>query len=335
MNAIIQLELLLRVDCGSIYKSYVCLNKTWNNEAKKMYPNADIEFASNIRTLLKLYPYENWNRSRLSDNAKITWQDVISNKYVYWKFDILSAHLPIDIIIANPKRWSYGHMSSNPTITIDYVLSDFSDEWDFTLLSANPGITWQDVIDYPMIPWDYQGLSENPNITWEIICANPDKPWNYFYLSLNPNITWEIVLANLDKDWSPTLLMQNPNICITWKIVCEHPEFNWPFDLLSRHKCVTLDIVKNNPDLPWDYEELTINPNITIEDILNNPDIDWNYNMVPMNKNITWSIIVKYYKRFDMDPADLAYAHCLNWKIVRDNYKKIKWDFNVLSGREF
>ena len=92
------------------------------------------------------------------------------------------------------------------------VLRYSGKDWDWYKLSSNPSITWDFVQANQQLPWNWRGLSENPSITGEFVQANPDKDWNYMFLSDNPSITWEFVQANPDDMWDWQWLSSHPSI---------------------------------------------------------------------------------------------------------------------------
>ncbi len=94
--------------------------------------------------------------------------------------------LIIQILLQNllkhlDKPWYWGHfgLSSNPSITPDFIEKHLDEDWD----------------------WQALGLSINPNITSEFIERHLDKNWIWSCLSHNPNITTEFIEKYIDKSW--------------------------------------------------------------------------------------------------------------------------------------
>lgn len=61
-------------DCGSDYKSFFCVSKFWNITITNLFPNADVDFANPIKTLMKKFGYIPQLRSKwlsYEENIKI------------------------------------------------------------------------------------------------------------------------------------------------------------------------------------------------------------------------------------------------------------------------
>jgi hypothetical protein len=111
----------------------------------------------------------------LSLNENITWEQVIQNTQIKWRYDFLS---------------------SNKNITLDIIKSNPDKNWNFNYLSINLSITWDDIVSNSQINWDWTFISSHPNITWEIIQENLNYPWYWPFVCCNPNITFEIILQS-------------------------------------------------------------------------------------------------------------------------------------------
>jgi len=76
-------------------------------------------------------------------------------------------------------NWQYLYLSSNPCITIEYILLNKDKKWD-----------WNEI------------FLRNPNISIKIIEKYIDKTnwgWGLYELSKNPNITVEFIEKHIDK----------------------------------------------------------------------------------------------------------------------------------------
>lgn len=117
------------------------------------------------------------------------------------------------------------NLSSEPSITWDFVQRNINRPWNWCWLSANPAVKWQNVEQNLDRPWSWSGLSRNPNVTWENVKATIDKPWDFTYLSRLPGIPWADIKANLDKAWDWSALTLHPNV--TQEIIDTHPNLPW------------------------------------------------------------------------------------------------------------
>jgi hypothetical protein len=102
-------------------------------------------------------------------------------------------------------RWGYGGLSSNPSITLEFVLKYIKKPWNWGEfgLSRNPAITPKFVEyimkNYPRIKfhWGKNGLSSNTSITPEFIIRHLNKNWDWGKekgsLSANPAVTPDFI----------------------------------------------------------------------------------------------------------------------------------------------
>ncbi len=63
----------------------------------------------------------------------------------------------VELFLPNPWVWGRGGLSSNPGITLDFIIQ-FPDKpwyWGQCGLSSNPGITLDFILQFPDEPWDW------------------------------------------------------------------------------------------------------------------------------------------------------------------------------------
>jgi hypothetical protein len=201
------------------------------------------------------------NIESFSSNPHITFQDIINNPQLAWN--------------------SY-HVSRNPNITIDIVLSNLNYDWNWDMLSGNESISFRDILDNPQLPWnmkyiyskpdltieyvkknislastsklDFYLLSKNPGITFHDILSNPQIKWNWQGVALNPNVTFDDMLTHRNK-FLDSWFSDSPNI--TMENVLANPDIQWNWQYLSRNPKITWTNVLNNINLPWDWKELS------------------------------------------------------------------------------
>ena len=75
--------------------------------------------------------------------------------------------------------------TTNPRITMNYVLNHPEIEWNWEFLCNNVNITLADVIQHPEINWCYKSLSNKESLTIEFVESNIDKPWDWEALAEN------------------------------------------------------------------------------------------------------------------------------------------------------
>src|SRR5271170_4311862 len=75
---------LSNIDCGSDYKSVVRVCKLWRERAQEWGAAVD-RFSNHLQTLIKMYPYWNWDLEELSRNPNITWEFIKSHPALFEK----------------------------------------------------------------------------------------------------------------------------------------------------------------------------------------------------------------------------------------------------------
>ncbi len=68
-------------------------------------------------------------------------------------------------------------VSSNPNLTLKFILEHPNWKWKWEVVSSNPGIQMADVISHSDLPWSTEGLSKNPNLTMEMLANSPELHW--------------------------------------------------------------------------------------------------------------------------------------------------------------
>lgn len=187
-------------------------------------------------------------------------------------------------------EWNWEALSSNPNITLDYVLDHPEKPWNRYLLSKNPAITIKDVIEYPQRKrhtnlnkydnggWNKKGLLENPNLTVQDVIQNP-KLFKVSGKSSRKSI------------WSSTGIEYNSTI----QGVIDHPNEPWNWTNVSCYFHVTIPIIRHPLLLnKWDWIALSENKSISIQDIIANPDPPWNWTGVSSRKDLTLQIVIDH-----------------------------------------
>ena len=240
----------------------------------------------------------------ISKNPNITWDIVIQNPQIPWRWDGLSQNpsITMDIVLNNIKcPWVWKDLSYNAsgTLTLEIVMAHLNKKWDWTQLSRCLPLYAEILDKYPELPWNWNYMSANKSFTpdfWESeissyttnhsptnnnifskICgwvfptltSASTKPmrrwdWNYF-LSLNPSILIQTILDNPNYPWDWTTISCRKDA--TWEIVQKNLDKPWNWKMLSSSETITWDMVISNPQIEWDYTALLFNPNVTYENL--------------------------------------------------------------------
>lgn len=290
-----------------------------------------------------------------------------NNKTKDWDYYYLSRNSQLTLDYINELHRVYTHpLSSNPNITMDYVLQNKGMNWSMYDLSSNPAITIDDVLMYPTeINWDYDGLSRNPNITLDIIKRHPNINWSMTNFSSNPNITMDMYI-NIRTEYNTTykgifkkytgsnsdIFAISSNPSITYNDVLKYPDEQWYTICVSQNPSFSLEnvldliekkMLKHNPQI-FDVCISNLSGSLGVEwdDIISHPEIAWDWDYVSCNPNITWDIIQD-------NPDIMWYNHTVSanpnitWDIVQDYpcgpqnnsvYKNKYWNYNRLSDNQ-
>ena len=126
-------------------------------------------------------------------NESIGWEEVIDNIHYPWDWSALSSRLPLTkkIIAKFAEKLSFRHISENPHVTIDIILSFPQKNWDWLRLSSV--LPMSVIQEHPhqdlangFWKWNWYHVSRNHNVSWEFVERHPSAPWSFFALSQNP-----------------------------------------------------------------------------------------------------------------------------------------------------
>lgn len=170
----------------------------------RLMPNIPVDLIRHLEglnvedtTIFWYYASRNCSFSDIIANLDLPWsfyfiRDVknamnfIKNNNKTWNWEYLSEHIPIDEIIKNPYLpWCYKTMSSNITITMNFIKSTSFYIFNWDSLSENPAITMNDIENNPDFPWNYEFISSNPNLTFVFLDKHSDKNWDYIRIFKN------------------------------------------------------------------------------------------------------------------------------------------------------
>lgn len=224
-------------------------------------------------------PTESWDWVALSDNPRISWEEMLAHPELPWT--TLSAKAPVEYMLAHPElQVDWALLSANPTLLERHLLLPLP--WDWASASKGANISWAFVQAHPEFPWSMDGLSQNPNVTMEVVLQNPDRGWTV------PPFTegrwnWVYLTPRLCQDIRN--VQQNPTLPWHWQTVSRdalfttealhdlHTLLDIPF--LTLNKYLTLEAIESLPDIPWCTERLSQRSDMTLDFVLRHPDRAW------------------------------------------------------------
>ena len=211
-----------------------------------------------------------WDYDGLSSNKKITTDDIIENTQIKWNFKKLSKHIDINFIYANttlpwddntlltrlnlnfirghlnPKWLEYSEISSNPNLTIDFILEYPSFRWHWE--SVYSTLKLEDIIKHNLQLTDFEAFQRAyPNY-----CVENYEENILYWTSLTNRVTLDILEKYPNKPWTDFSYNKN----MTMNFVLKHPEIDWGYKALSGKNQINLQDVLDNWDKPWDIESI-------------------------------------------------------------------------------
>lgn len=227
------------------------------------------------------------------------------------------------------EEWHWNSLSSNPNMTIEYVISNLEKPWNWYRLSYTLKVTTKYVLENSHLPWNYSALSRNSSFSISDVETSPCIDWDWDVLSSVLILSIDDINRHFDK-WNWTELARNscivheyieafPNLLVSPTTlrtnVSRSPSINiadissstihWDWRELSMSQYIPTDYIRKNPELPWDYYLISYNPNLRfkdIEDILDSYYISWfgvssslNINIANIRNNLTrpwdWNVL--------------------------------------------
>lgn len=166
----------------------------------------------NIVKYNKTFTWENlsWYHSKkwiskilLIDICKhptLTWDDIINSPTLNWtanKCHLINREFITIDIIKNHFMGYIGYITTNPNMTIDFLLSigEFLNEYAAT----NKCITWEFIKTnkgFDGKGWDYNIISLNPNISWDIIYNTRKRRFDIFRLTKGIDWNFSLIAEN-------------------------------------------------------------------------------------------------------------------------------------------
>lgn len=250
----------------------------------------------------------------------------------------------------------YFALSSNPNITINYVLANLDKPWQWTMLTYNVGISIDDILANVTLPWDWFRVNCKPDLTLEKVLAHPGLPWNFNDISRV--VTYEAFLQHPELPWSYEGLSANDNIPLDY--VLEHRDHEWIWFSVSCYKVKNIEVVKahmnnndavpwdwygltlnehinfaidimTNKDLPWDWDAIIYNISVTLQDVLDHPELSWNWNaLLNSNGNITIGMLFKHCPNINEVIENGFFPKRVTFKDL-EKHRDLPWDWSHVS----
>lgn len=244
----------------------------WNWSQLSLNPNITIDF-------VKQNLYKSWNWDHLSVILPI--RDILDNLDLPWNFEYVSQNKSVtqdDLIEYSALPWDFAVLSEH--IDVNFVYANPDLPWNFKALSHRMNLNF--IQDNPNKNWSWFNIiSRHPDITVEFILKELDDTNNWRSIwFINPNMTFKDVIEN------PNLNVHLPSVYekFTSELLNNMPAFIIDYKLASLY--ATLEDIQKRPDRFWDYENLSSNPNITIGFIKQNLSKLWNWTALTNNINI-------------------------------------------------
>lgn len=229
--------------------------------------------------------------------------------------------------------WDWNLVSSNPSISLDFVLQHPNLPWLPKYVSMNSSITEADVVSNLEYPWDFEGLCMNPNMSMSFFNRYVVKPVevhriDWHLLSSNPSITMIDVINNPTYSWDDRYLSLNPNLTSNF-ILNEGKSRNWYVPLVSSNSGITeRDIFKSTLSsmFDWDYRNLSANPNLPIAFVNNHMKKNWNFHSISTQASIQ---DINIFQKVKWDGHGLSMNENISYDYVQ-LHRNVKWDYASL-----
>lgn len=225
-------------------------------------------------------------------NNNWDWEEISSNSSITIEFIEKNKNLP----------WINKNICLNPNITHEFIEKNIGKIPDiFLKLSYNYKLKLEIILIYIEENWDWKTISRNRT---DLFNKKIIKYLDWDSLSYNPNLTTKFVEEYIDKEWNWYTFSSNEKF--TPEFIEKHIDKNWDICQLSKNRSITIEFIEkyihNKPSHwygNWDFKYLSLNPNITPEFIEKYIDKNWSgwYLSSNSNLNIDLSFIEKYSKK--------------------------------------
>lgn len=237
------------------------------------------------------------------------------------------------LLIYPTASWDWRLVSSNPSVSFQFILDHPELPWISKFVSFNPNIIEKDVYNHIEYPWDYEGLCMNPNLSLAFFNEYIIKPdvvhrIDWHLLSSNPSITMIDIIHHPTYNWDDRYLSANPNITSNF-ILNEGFNRKWFVPSVSSNSGITRrDIFKSTLKsvFDWDYKNLSANKNLPIAYVNDNKDKDWNYHSISMNASIN---DINKFHQIKWDDHGLSLNQNITFEFIH-SHPNVNWDYRSI-----
>ena len=239
-----------------------------------------------------------------------------------------------ELLLTYPNaKWDWTRVSSNPSISFDFILNHPELPWIPKYVSCNSSITESDVNNHLDYTWNFEGLCMNPNMSLAFFNQYIIKPdvvhrIDWHLLSANPCISMIDIIHNPKYKWDDRYLSANPNLTSNF-VLNEGSKRNWFVPLVSSNPGITSrDIFKStlNTMFDWDYRNLSANINLPITYVNDNKNKDWNYHSISTYASIN---DINKFHEIKWDGHGLSLNQNITFDYIQ-THQNINWDYHAL-----
>jgi hypothetical protein len=159
-------------------------DRPWSFHHMSYNPNLTCEF-------VMANPDKEWDWCSICARLPLTAEFIDANKDKFFVEFQLHPHQP-NLVPSQLPRLNWDIISRNKHMNVE---ENPQYPWVWNYVSSNPSITWEFVQANLHKDWNWTRLSENPAITLDIINAHPEYPWDEWGILRNPNCTFEFALS--------------------------------------------------------------------------------------------------------------------------------------------
>ncbi len=300
----------------------------------------------------------------LIDNPNITYDNMINNLDIYWRWDWKNDRISLNpnitkLYTGRNMLMSY-YCYSNPNITKEFVQKFPKSCFRKGFVGKKPTAKyskptyrgWRTVSDIPK----NMLFTSNTDIVLEEItpefiqyfCGNAGEG----SLMCSPKLTIDIIEANTylpngeKTPWNWKKFSGNPNI--TWEFIVsklniiDDFETTWDWFQLSKNPSITWEIIEANLFLPtgqvtpWKWSIISRRDFITWDKVYRHPEIGWDLNSISKHRNITWYDI-EHNLYVPWDWIAVSQNPNITFEIIEKNLyfpngRQIPWNWDVISS---
>lgn len=222
-------------------------------------------------TIVERFPDWPYQMKWLSCNPRIGLSTVRMFPHWDWNYDSIALHADtadrdfemfMNMCSSDASRWH--HLSSNKTLTWQYVERHLDKPWNWVELSRS--ILTPHLYETTNHNWNPIGIIQNPSFSIEncfhMALANKRL---FFWLSAHPSLTCEFILQNPDAPWNWYAITPKFAYAELMDYLEKYPYRSWNWYILS--KKIHWRSVCNRRRLPWSTRGLYENSHLEFGDV--------------------------------------------------------------------